>query len=116
MSTAQDDFKKKLVENFKNNYTNGLWCRIVAHNDSNNDDIVRLMAVNNDYFSFTSCGKHHQTLLNTVYLCHRDDFFVHWVETGPNMATPPFTMTGEELEDDLYAENGREFADETSSE
>ena len=105
MATNQDDFKKKLVENFENNYTHGLWCRIVAHGDESNDDIVRLMSVNNEYFSFTSCGKHYQTLLSAVYLCHHDDFVVKWIGAGPNMANPPGTLTGEELEDGLYSEN-----------
>ena len=93
IKAKQDELKSRLVSNLKNNYANGLWCKIIIYDGRDEGEIVRLMAENNNYFSFTSCGKHYETLLSSVFLVHRDEFVVKWVEVGTNMGNPPATLS-----------------------
>ena len=57
---------------------------------------MKLLAVNGNYYSFLSCERRFDTLRADCWLVHEDEFYVHWVGEGPNMAG--CKLMGEELE------------------
>ena len=94
----QDKIKKKLISNFTENYVPGMWCKISTRDDVT--DIVRIVATNNNYYSFASMNKEESTLMPIIYLLHKEEFYIHWIETDT-------TNNGETLENSMRIENIR---------
>ena len=94
----QDKLKEKLISNFRQNKVPGTWCKISTHNGVT--DIVKIVATNNNYYSFASMNKNEDTLMPIIYLLHKDEFYIHWLEKDA-------TDNGETLEISMQNENIR---------
>lgn len=86
------------------------WARVEKNDKS--ADIMKLLAVNGNYYSFLSEGRKFDTLKADCWLVHEDEFYVHWVGEGLNRAGSK--LTGEELETGffMYYDDFNEEADE----
>ena len=59
-------------------------------------DVMKLLAVNGSFYSFLSHSQRCDTLKAENWLVHEDEFYVHWVKEGPNLAGN--MIAGEECE------------------
>ena len=93
----QHSLKKKLRCALAESDERNCWARVEKNDKS---AIMKLLAVNGNYYSFISVGRHFQTLKSDCWLVHEDEFYVHWVGDGPNMVGS--SLAGEELEADFF--------------
>jgi hypothetical protein len=100
----------------------GCWARVVPCTDQSLDpriapvgELMRLTAINGEYFSFISCEKSltdgDDKFTPDHYLLHTSEFSV-WVKSGTNMSGVP--LEGAELEADwfMYADAREEMEDD----
>ena len=75
--------------------------------------IMKLLAVNGSYYSFMSCDRHYSSLKAYNCLVHEDEFYVHWVGSGPN--DNGCIITGEECESSWFMYASFSDSDEDNS-
>ena len=99
----QVELKTKLRTALQAENEEDCWAFIEWYTPPNNTlpRIMKLLAVNGYYYSSMSLDRHYSSRKAWNCLVHEDEFYVHWVGSGPN-AVGGIIMTGEECESSFF--------------
>ena len=100
----QNELKRQLRQALNTGDDVSCWARIErivqVQGEAYRTAIMKLLAVNSSFYSFIDYSHRADTRKAENWLLHEDEFYVHWIGSGPNCYGA--IITGEELEADFF--------------